>query len=252
MIPDCPPVHDADSRRDAAKLAGVCKASAEAFREVRRRRAVRVGPDGAVREPALGAFDVTVAPGENVQAAVDACPPGGSVLLLPGTHDGPLVLAAAKVVHVFGRGLATLRMTTGTAVTSEAAEGTMDGLIIRREAGGISNDERGCVWIRGGRLRLQACDVTSAATDVSCVWIEGGADPLLAMCKCVLHWLSYFCPNVCAGSGQLSSGLICAGVREGMRLSVDRRRGVVGAFPFLAQKNSALCFLVSSPPNHCP
>ena len=166
-------------------LAGVCKATAEAFREVRRRRTVRVGPDGAVREPASGAFDVTVAPGENVQAAVDACPPGGSVLLLPGTHDGPLVLTAGKVVHVFGRGLATMRTEAGTVVTSEVAEGTMDGLIIRREAGGNSNDGCDCVWINGGRLRLQACDVTCANFWAFSVVIEGGADPLLVACKCV-------------------------------------------------------------------
>ena len=44
-----------DSRRDAALLAGVGKATAEAYREFRRRRTVRVGPDGAVREPASGA-----------------------------------------------------------------------------------------------------------------------------------------------------------------------------------------------------
>ena len=166
-------------------LAGVCKATAEAFREVRRRRTVRVGPDGAVREPASGAFDVTVAPGENVQAAVDACPPGGCVLLLPGTHDWSLVLVAGKVVHLFGRGLATLRAATGTVVRSEAAEGTLDGLIIRREAGGISNNRRDCVWIKGGRLRLQACDVTCVKHNAPCVCIEGGADPLLAACKCV-------------------------------------------------------------------
>ena len=171
-------------------LAGVCKATAEAFREVRRRRTVRVGPDGAVREPASGAFDVTVAPGENVQAAVDACPPGGCVLLLPGTHAGPLVLTAGKVVHVFGRGRVTLAA-TGTVVTSEAAEGTLDGLIIRREAGGTTNNFCEVVWIKGGRLRMQACDVTSAQACAHCVFIEGGADPVLAACKCVPSFRSF-------------------------------------------------------------
>ena len=166
-------------------LAGVCKATAEAFREVRRRRAVRVGPDGAVREPASGAFDVTVAPGENVQAAVDACPPGGSVLLLPGTHDGPLVLTADKVVHVFGRGLATLRAATGTVTSIEAETATLDGLFIRLEAGAVIQYDHDCVWIRGGRTRMQACDVSSAVENVSCIFIDGGADPLLISCKCV-------------------------------------------------------------------
>ena len=95
------------------------------------RSASRFYRSGAVLEPASGTFDVTVAPGEDVQAAVDACPPGGSVLLLPGTHAGPLVLLADKEVHVFGRGHATLRTASGTAVvTSEAAVATCDGLVI--------------------------------------------------------------------------------------------------------------------------
>ena len=146
--------------------------------------AVSVAPDGTVREPISGAFDVTVVPGQLIQAAVDACPPGGSVLLLPGTHDGPLVLTAGKVVHVFGRGLATLRAATGTVVTSDSDESTLDGLVIRREAGGTSNDYNDCVWIKGGLLRMQACDVTSAFTGI-CVVIEGGADPMLLACRCV-------------------------------------------------------------------
>ena len=79
--------------------------------------AVTVAADGTVLAPASGAFDVTVAPGHAVQAAVDACPTGGSVLLLPGTHEGPLVLTAGKVVHVFGRGSATLRAATGSVLT---------------------------------------------------------------------------------------------------------------------------------------
>ena len=146
--------------------------------------AVRVGLDGTVREPASGTFDVTVAPGENVQAAVDVCPPGGSVLLLPGNHDGPLVLVADKVVHVFGRGKATLRAAAGTVVKSEAVASTLDGHIIRREAGVTSTRFGSGVWISGGRLRLQACDITSAIY-TACVWIEGGADPLLTACSCV-------------------------------------------------------------------
>ena len=154
---------------------------------------VNVASDGTVREPASGAFDVTVAPGQAVQAAVDACPAGGSVLLLPGTHKGPLVLTAGKVVHVFGRGLATLHAATGTVVTSESATSTLDGLIIRRLAGDTINKQCDCVWIKGGRLRLQACDVTSAASSVVCVVIDSAADPVLSACKCERAWdLSFF------------------------------------------------------------
>ena len=185
------------------------KAAADARLASKWNSAVRVGRSGAVLEPASGAFDMTVAPGENVQAAVDACPPGGSVLLLPGTHEGPLVLTAGKVVHVFGRGRATLRASTGAVVTSEADTSTMDGLVIRREAPHDDEEEEeewgegDCVWIKGGRLRLQACDVTGDAIYSYCVVIEGGADPVLTTCKCV----RVRCP--------LFPGLTFAGVRGG-------------------------------------
>ena len=119
-------------RRVAAALVCAFKAAADARLASKWNSAVRVGRSGAVLEPASGAFDVTVAPGENVQSAVDRCSAGGCVLLLPGTHDGPLVLTAGKVVHVFGRGLATLRAAIGAVVTSEAETAVdVDGLIIR-------------------------------------------------------------------------------------------------------------------------
>ena len=171
--------------RDAAALASTCSAARAAFRESKwpRDRAVRVKRDGTVLEPASGAFDVVVAPGEGVQAAVDACPPGGCVLLLPGSHKGPLFLFPGKVVHVFGRGRATLRTASGTVVISAADKSTMDGIAVRREAGGDVSDSG--MWIRGGQLHLQACDVTSASPFGACVAIEEGADPVLINCKCV-------------------------------------------------------------------
>ena len=142
---------------------------------------------------------MTVAPGEDVQAAVDACPPGGSVLLLPGAHEGPLVLGPREVangegppvqvgdkeVHVFGCGQATLR-TSGKNVkdvlTSSAEVATVDGLVLRREASG-GGGNHAAVCINGGRLRLQACFVVKSTFDG--VRIEGGAgtNPVLASCK---------------------------------------------------------------------
>ena len=146
-------------------------------------RKVRIGHSGAVLEPCSGDFDVTVTPGEGVQAAVDRCPPGGCVLLLPGTHEGPLELLAGKEVHVFGRGRATLRTADGTVVTSSASSATLDGLIIRREGRASEGEEDFGVWIRGGQLRLHACDIFSFPG--VCVRIQGRADPVLVACKCV-------------------------------------------------------------------
>ena len=180
--------------RDAAALACSFKAARAAYPRSKWPRKVRIGPSGAVREPASGVFDVTVAPGEDVQAAVDRCPPGGCVLLLPGTHEGPLVLQAGKEVHVFGRRLAMLQTSVDDVLSSYAEKSTCDGLFIRREASVVPDDpdndeaeeeeeeeEENCgVWIAGGRLRLQDCDVTSASLD--CLIFEGGADPTIVAC----------------------------------------------------------------------
>jgi len=167
--------------REAAALACVCRAATAAAPLAidKWRSAVRVGPSGHVLEPASGAFDVTVAPGEDVQAAVDRCPPGGSVLLLPGTHSGSLELAATKEVHIFGRGRAMLRAEAGQLVASEAVEATLDGLVVRRDPGEYGGTSYG-VLITDGALRVQACDITCAVGP--CVYIEGG-DPVLASCR---------------------------------------------------------------------
>ena len=172
--------------RDAAALACVCRAAAAAALASKWRSAVRVGRSGAVLEPASGTFDVTVAPGEDVQAAADRCPPGGCMLLLPGTHDASLVLPADKEVHVFGRGRATLRSAAGTVVTSSSAVSTIDGIVVRQERiiEGIHRSSFG-VAIEGGALRVQACDISSASD--ACIFVTGGAgtDPVVTGCKCV-------------------------------------------------------------------
>ena len=133
-----------------------------------------------------GAFDVEVAPGGDVQLAVDNCRAGGSVLLLPGTHEGPLVLAPRQDVRVFGRGRAALRSATTKAVlTFFNNASTVDGLILRREADGSGEcgaPIEGCgVLIEGGQARLQACDITSVS--IACIALTDGAKPVLALCR---------------------------------------------------------------------
>ena len=183
-IPPLPP--PTTRPRDAAALACVCVNAARAYREGRWPRAVRVKRGGAVLEPAICAFDVTVAPGEGVQAAVDRCPRGGCVLLQPGVHAGPLVLTACQEVHVFGRGRATLRTTAGTVLTCGGAKATFDGLSLKRV---VLNENDGCgVIVRGGALRLQKCDVTSAAS--AGVWAVSftGAELDLSIIECKCVW----------------------------------------------------------------
>ena len=143
--------------------------------------AVFASPDGTVREPASGAFDVTVAPGQSIQAAVDRCPRDGCVLLLPGTHAGPLVLAARKEVHVFGRGRAILRTAAGEVIVSAASMATIDGLIVRTGAHTEGDGHYG-ILITAGKLRVQACDVSSQSRSGICV--QGPtADPFIVGCR---------------------------------------------------------------------
>ena len=74
---------------------------------------------GNVLEPRSGRFWRELSPGDDVQAAVKACPEGGCILLRPGVHSlvpqgVPLVgqslgLQVHRAVNVFGRGLATVQ-----------------------------------------------------------------------------------------------------------------------------------------------
>ena len=192
-------------------------AARAAYRQSRWFHKVRIGRSGAVLEPASGAFDVTVAPGEDVQAAVDACPAGGCVLLQPGTHEGPLVLTGdgprgggdeeggenweppaltvGKEVHVFGRGLATLRRAAGSVLISRGAvKATVDGLVLVQAAGVPFS--HGAVLIAGGALRLQTCDVPGASD--AGIFVHGGgfnnigADPVIVGCKCAPFFFFFF------------------------------------------------------------
>ena len=133
-------------------------------------------------EPANSAFDVTVAPGEGVQAAVDRCPAGGSVLLQPGTHEGPLVLSPDKRV----RARAGQPADGGWA---RAQKHSCKGDGGRAHHPSVAS-RFWCNWLPrrshpGRRSAIQACDVTSAS-DV-CLSIKGGVgtNPVVSGCTCV-------------------------------------------------------------------
>ena len=162
-------------------LACLCRAARLAVRSSKWRDAVRVSPVcGRVHEPASGRFDVEVAPGASLQAAVNRCPAGGSILLRPGTHAGPVIIA--KEVHVFGRGEATLLVPpSGACVHCTAAVATLDGLAVR---GPLAAPPAGtlavAVVITASSARLQACDIS---TLVAGVGIFLGANPVLLGCR---------------------------------------------------------------------
>ena len=161
-----------------------------------------------VTEPRSGRFFAELSPGDDVQAAVDACPEGGAILLTPGhyplvasprrnANPPPAAGAAAPAgsrqaglwidrdVCVFGRGAATLESETGDVIIVTAARAVLDGLHVR-QASDARHAPTGCgVLINGGRSRLQSCDISSEC----CFCVEiGGAEtaPTVINCRCAL------------------------------------------------------------------
>ena len=124
--------------------------------------------------PIFGSFFAIAEAGSCVQAAVDACPPRGAILLGPGTHLGPLVIS--KEVHIYGRGLATLECDgSADTLTSTAAVATVDGLVILKGPHREGEKAGNAVWIKAGGLRLQDCTVSSKS--FVCVAISGRPAP---------------------------------------------------------------------------
>ena len=116
---------------------------------------------GNLLEPRSGRFWRELSPGDEVQAAVDACPKYATLLLRPGTFplaQSPLAGLSNYGVNVFGRGLSTLEAPPG--LDCAVALGTftgqrafaLDGVTVRSAAGGKCG-----VQMTDGPARLQAC-----------------------------------------------------------------------------------------------
>lgn len=146
-----------------ARAACVCKDAALAQEWRPRSNAVRVSPvSKKVWEPAAGHFDVTV-PADDAHAlelALEACPLGGSMLLLPGTHGRMLV---TKPIHVFGRGQATVHGIADYSLRSTAPTATVDGVSFLGPPIPVAPELPrlfSAVWICSGGMRVQSCVVT--------------------------------------------------------------------------------------------
>ena len=135
-----------------------------------------IAEDGAVSEPPSGRFSATCHPrdgGAGIQAALDACEEGGTILLEEGIYDflfGQCLLINRRV-HVFGRGTAILNFTAFTR-DSESEEDGFDLHFITCTSS-VSLDRVRIVTntdfdevvtisiVDGGRLRLQQCEISA-------------------------------------------------------------------------------------------
>ena len=133
-------------------------------------------------------FDVTVSPREPLQAAIDRCRVGGSILLLPGTYEGGVVLS--KEVHLFGRGEVTLQGVVvdeegdgeEAVITSTAPAATLDGLVVRLGPHAEGYYGHLGILITAGSLLVRHCDVSSQSLSSICVQ-GASADSTILGCK---------------------------------------------------------------------
>ena len=165
---------------DAAVAACVATDAAEGYLASGHHRRVRVSPvSGYVYPPPQAYFDVRVAPGDDLQHAVDECPPDGSVLLLEGVHSGHLKLSAARCVHIFGAPNAVM----AASVYSSALRSTLSGLHFREDPQDQTSKKKPyCVFVADGGLRVQECVFEGAAFSVA-VGLSKGEGATVQKCR---------------------------------------------------------------------
>ena len=166
---------------EAASMACVCKASAAAQPAVTKfLRAPRITKSGHVHPPLGGeanGYDVKIAPGQDMQARVDACPKGGCVLLMPGRHVGKIFLREQQDVHIFGSPGATLV----AFIHSHSCASSITGLHFV-EAWGAPLQPSVCVSL--GNLRIQCCIFEAPAVPaVPAVSLTGGQGSVVVGCQ---------------------------------------------------------------------
>ena len=134
---------------------------------------VEVAPDGTVSEPVSGTFSCTCLPeggGAGIQAALDACPEGGSILLSEGVFAVDCRLLIRRSIHLFGRGVAELKGRVRGShgiIHVSAPEATLDWIRIDN-----ADPQAWAVGVEGpGRTRFQSCEISNA---------PGGADVVVA------------------------------------------------------------------------
>ena len=101
--------YSARGPKDLACFASTCRQFRAAFELWFAERRPTVSPDGTVLPPRTFCYEVAPSREDRVQEAIDACPTGGSILLLPGIHAGDIEFK--REVHIFGKGLVEVKGT---------------------------------------------------------------------------------------------------------------------------------------------
>jgi len=129
----------------------------------------------------LRAEIVILAPGDDLQAAIDAAEPDDVLQLLPGLYPGDIDLAG-KQLRLVGSGGASVLVGTGGGPVVRVENGetpltVLDGLTI---TGGVAS-QGGGIRIDGASPTIVRCTIrgNSSSSQGSGVWIGGGSSALL-------------------------------------------------------------------------
>ena len=176
------------SARAAARLAATCRgfraAHAESWWPA-------LDPaTGSLLEPRSGRFWRELSPGDDVQAAVNACPEGGCILLRPGVHtlvpqEEGVGLEIRRAVSIFGRGAATVQSLGSTytiimGALSATSPFALDGLVVRSVD---QQAEAAGVVINSGSARLQSCAITGPSFIGLLIGGASPSPPVITSCR---------------------------------------------------------------------
>ena len=128
-----------------------------------------VQADGRIDEPILHRFYKEVSPTDDLQAIIDMCPPGATVLLMPGMHTLRDELNITKELFIFGRGKATLKRLSSLDAQCHLIASTANvyfiGVLLRKHTYQRYLD---AIYLEGNRLqcRFQSCSLVGVDIDM--------------------------------------------------------------------------------------
>ena len=128
-------------------------------------------------------FTINIAPGESVQNAINKCPKGGNIRLLPGLHKGPIFLDSHTEINIFGKCKALLYSDYGSVITSNSNNSTIDGLLILTKKYKYDDDFY-AININSGILNIQHCNIASFMAGSI---IASGINTNVNIINCILH-----------------------------------------------------------------
>lgn len=196
-----------------------------------------VAPNGHVSEPEHGRFFAEIPPDVvNLQHAINRCPPGVAMLLLPGAHVINQSLNLTNDVTLFGRGEASLELLgvdggEDSIVHSTAKNAAIIGFVMRESALLRNMDNPTIVTaviVDDGHLHIQSCNVeemingfvvrepsvvTLEACEMKALNFMRAWDSTITIVRCKIHVASDY--GIIASGGRMTLTILDSEMCDG-------------------------------------